>query len=128
MRPIWIVSAAALVMATPAVAQNWVEYGLNSTGTVVSYDPESVRRSGNIVRVWERRDHSRDRTRRERETKTLFRYDCAKETNAPLSEIVYDGRGGVIRSVTLRDYEVREEPIVPESLGQALFDILCAQN
>ena len=82
MKPINILAAAtALVMATtPAFAANWVYIETSDTGTVFSYDADTIRRAGNLVTVWEKWDHSRDKTFRERERMIRSRYQCEERT------------------------------------------------
>ena len=71
MKPINILAATtALVMAaTPAYAANWVYVLTDSNGTVRYYDSDTIQRSGKWVTVWEKSDHSRDKTVKEREKK-----------------------------------------------------------
>jgi hypothetical protein len=82
MKPINILAAATalLMAATPSFAANWVYIGATNTGTVFYVDTDTMKRDGNLVTVWVKWDHSRDKTFKLRETKSRFRFDCAERT------------------------------------------------
>ncbi len=127
MKPINLLGAiAALVMAaTPAYAANWVYVTTDVNDTDFYYDADTIVRSGNQVTVWEKFDHSRDKTVKERERKRRYRYDCAQRTSALLDSIIYypDGKSS---SFTWNAYEQETKPIVPDTVGDVTFKAVCA--
>jgi hypothetical protein len=127
MKPISSLGAAiALIMAvTPAFAANWVYVTTDVNDTDFYYDADTIVRSGNQVTVWEKFDHSRDKTMKERERKRRHRYDCAQRTITLLNSITYypDGK---INSFTWNTYEQETKPIVPDTVGEAKFEAVCA--
>lgn len=126
MKPINMLGAAtALLMAvTPAFAASWVYLITDVNGTDFYYDADTIVRSGTQVTVWEKFDHSRDKTVKERERKRRYRYDCAQRTITLLDSIAYypDGK---ISSFTWNTYEQETKPIVPDTVGVVIFEAIC---
>lgn len=112
MKHIKLIVAAALVMAaTPATAANWVYVLTSSKGTVYYYDADTIQRSGNQVTVWEKWDHSRDKTVKERETKVRYRYNCAERTGTLLQLTQYYPNGK-FETITVKTHEQEEDAII----------------
>lgn len=127
MKPINLLGAAiALVMAaTPAFAANWVYLTTTNNGTDMYYDADTIARSGNQVTVWEKLDHSQDKTFKQRQQTTLIRYDCAGRTRTLLHIISYYP-DGTNKSFTFETYEQEAEPIAPGTLGEGKLEAICA--
>ena len=127
MKPINLLGAAiALVMvATPAFAVNWVYVSSSNAGTDYYYESDTIQRSGNQVTVWEKGDHSRDKTVKQREKKVWYRYDCAERTSTLLQLTKYypDGK---IEMVTWKTYEQEPQAIIPGTIGEVQFEAVCA--
>jgi hypothetical protein len=124
MKPINLLAATtALVMAaTPTYAANWVYVLTDGNGTVRYYDSDTIQRSGKWVTVWEKWDHSRDKTVKEREKKIRGTYDCVQRTSANLSAIFYypDGK------IKTFDFKDEQSPLAPETAGEATLEAVCA--
>ena len=117
--------AVTLGVASPALAVNWVRYNSDARGTVYYYDSDSVRRTGNLVRVWELQDHIQDASVAHRQTKNLIEIDCDADTDDLVSTIQYRADGRVLQSVHLRPHEREARPIVPGSVAEALRQRAC---
>ena len=78
------VICCALMPMAPVYAANWVYVDTNTRGTNVYYDSDTIQRSGNQVTFWQKDDYSRNKTRKERESKSRYRYDCAMRTRVLL--------------------------------------------
>lgn len=123
MKHIKLIAATALVMApTPAFAANWVYVLTDGNGTVRYYDSDTIQRSGKWVTVWEKWDHSRDKTIKERERKIRFTYDCVQRTSGNLSAFYYYP-GGKIKTF---DFKNEQSPLAPETVGEAALEAVCA--
>ena len=127
MKPINLLGAATVLLmaATPAYAVNWVYVSTMDSGTDTYFDADSIRRSGNQVTVWERLDHSRDKTEKERERKKLVRYDCAERTRILINVIAYYP-DGTVKSATWQPYEQEAVPVAPGTVGEATLEAVCA--
>lgn len=125
MKHIKLIAAAALVMAaTPAFATNWVYVTASRDFAFYYYDSDTIQRSGNQVTAWEKTDYSRDKTVKEREKMTRYRYDCAERTRMFLSSTVYYP-DGTNESFTWK-YEQNFRPMVPNTIGEAMLEAVCA--
>lgn len=126
MKPINLLAAAtALVMAaTPAFAANWIYVTQSNVGTVSYYDVDTIQRSGNQVTVWEKWDHSRNKTKKERETRIHGRYDCSERTITSLNINNYfpDGK---IKSVNLETYEQKADSVIPDTSAEKMLEAVC---
>ncbi len=124
MKRIKLIAATALIMAaTPAFAANWVYVLTDSNGTVIYYDADTIQRSGKWVTVWEKWDHSRDKTVKEREKKIRLTYDCVQRTSTNLSAIYYypDEKNKTF------NFKTSEQSFVaPETVGEATLEAVCA--
>lgn len=131
MKPISFIAAAIAVSlasaATPASAANWIYVDETGTGTVHYYDADTLARYGNQVRFWERIDHSRDKTRKEREVRSWQVYDCKSRMSRILQVVTYYPNG---KSETVRfspaQQPLTETAITPGTLGEAMLEAVCA--
>ena len=120
-----LAAATALVMAaTPAFAANWnfVEESINST--VFYYDVDTIKRSGNQVTVWEKWDHSRNKTEKSRQQLLQQKYDCSERRRTLLHSSTYSPDGKV-ETVTWETSQQISEPIVPETISEAMLEAVC---
>ena len=114
----------ALMPIAPAYAANWIYVIEDVKGTVFYYDADTIQRSGNQVTVWEKWDHSRNRTIKEREDKVLNRYYCLERTFTILNWVGYYP-DGTNKSFTWGTYQQTADPIVPETSGELMFKAVC---
>ncbi len=116
-------SAAFVMVSSPAYAVDWVYITTTNTGTVLYYDADTIQRTGNLVTVWEKWDHSRDKTVKEREKKIRLTYDCVQRTSTNLSAIYYypDEKNKTF------NFKTSEQSFVaPETVGEATLEAVCA--
>lgn len=126
MKSIKLLSVTMLAtIATPAFAANWVYVLTNDTGTVYYYDSDTIQRSGQWVIVWEKWDHSRDKTVPQREQKIRWRYDCAGRTSTPLQLTKYFPNR-TNETITWETYQQKAAAIIPETVGEAQLKAVCA--
>jgi hypothetical protein len=114
---------AALPVA-PVYAANWVYVVTSAKNTDYYYDADTLQRSGDQVTVWLRLDHSRDKTKKQRESKDWYRYNCVKRTFTLLYTVNYYPDGKSV-SFSYDTYEQRVNPVVPGSLAEDLLEVIC---
>ena len=95
-----------LAAASSSAAAGWVEVGGNE-GTVACADSGTIRRSGNMVRMWHLLDYANARRiegiKPYLSIKMQDEYDCAQERTRTLSLSLYSGNmgaGEVLGTVT----------------------------
>jgi hypothetical protein len=114
----------SLTPIAPAYAANWVYVYKDTENAVWYYDSETIRRSESQVTVWEKIDHSRDKTVKQRKTISRYRYDCAERTRTLLELTNYypDGKN---ETYTWEAYEQKERAVTPDTAGDAMFRAVC---
>jgi hypothetical protein len=84
----------------------WVEIGYDASGSVWKMRIKDIKNQTNYTpTVWIELDHSKDKTIRYRNTKTLITFDCQGKKSKTLSSITYFANG------TVKDLY---DPIYPE--------------
>ena len=105
-----------------AYRQEWVDYAEDLNGTKYLYKTDSVKRIAGNVEVWEKWDHSKDRSVAYRTTLRLTRMSCASKMVMTASSVNYDRTGRVVSSSEMAsDYRY----LVPETVGMTLWEELC---
>jgi len=117
--------ALAAASPTSAVAQTWIRYGAGQNGTVFYYDSETIRRDGQIVRVWERQDHSQNRSIPYREAKALLVVNCTEQTVGLTYLVTFNADGTIRDTISIPSYRVQHDPAVPGSVSASLLRALC---
>lgn len=120
-----IMTASLLMTTTSAFAAKWVYISSSTSGTDFYFDADTIVRSGEQIIVWERSDHLRDKTYKERESKKRVQYDCEQRTSTLLNLILYYP-DKTIKSYTWEKYEQKAEHTVPDTVGEAKLEAICA--
>jgi hypothetical protein len=108
----------ALTLSAAAVADRWLDVG-GSTNAYEEYvDTQSVRRSGDKVTLWTRRDFVAGQGTAWNE----LEFDCRMRTETILAFIRDDGRS-VSHNVVRPHREAA--PIAPDSAEERIFNIAC---
>lgn len=115
----------ASFLGMPASAASWVYVTTGTSNTSHYYEVETIHRSGTQVTFWEKRDHSRDKTLKERENRVRLRVNCTETTYAILNGIRYFPNGK-IETVDIPAYLQEENVVAPETTGEAMLKAVCA--
>ena len=121
------------MLPTSAHASEWVEISRSTSGTVVYLDVESIRRVEAIryrrefpaIQAWLKYDFTNDRTETLRERVVLTNADCNGQRTATLSIVDRRADGTVAYSNSVEDYDFRYKPSPPDSVGHAVWRVLC---
>ena len=108
--------ACALSMVTPA--ERWVLVGGIANAHQDYLDRESIKRSGNTVTVWTRRDF----VSQQRTAWNEIEVDCATRRDIILSYIE-DNAGSISHNIS-RPHR-GSTAIPPNSVGAEIFDLVC---
>lgn len=126
MKLIMVVAVASLfVKSSPAYAVTWIYVVSDDFGTAHYYDADTIQRSGDKVTFWIKSDHSRDKTLRERETKSRSRYDCTQRTRTLLNLTSYYP-DGTNKSFAFGANVQEENPIAPGTSSELILEAVCA--
>lgn len=116
--------AAAAAGDAPTSPNDWVIITGTSTGTLWRIQRRDIRPGAAYRRVWVKEDHSRDKTKRARETKVLWSVRCSERTISVISAVQYAADGSILGSDSV-SYTPQHVPAVPESVGSDLVDWVC---
>lgn len=121
-----LIGIALLVMPAAAQAAKWFEVATTDTGSVVFVDLESRRGTSALADIWIKIDHSKNATKKARESKELWRFNCASRSVFTRSYVDYAPNGSILHSGSNEpllgsDYE----PIIPESTAEAVYKVVC---
>ena len=104
----------------------------------VYFDKQTIRRSGNQVRVWLMWDSTESRTtssayppRTYLSEKTFAIYDCSGRASKTIQAVRYsqpDASGEVVESQSVREAAVSFAAITPETLGESILEAVCAHS
>ena len=109
---------AGLALAGAADPDRWLHVG-GSAGLYAEYlDRDSVRRSGQTVTLWTRRDFVRGPSTAWHE----IELDCAARTDIILAYVRDDG--GTVSHNVARPHR-GPAPIPPNSAAERIFDLVC---
>lgn len=117
---------AAITSST--YAAEWVKV-YEDNGVTIMVDNLSIQQSADAVTVWERFKYKGTQSNPKISGKKISHsvsremYRCADRSSATLSRVVYDSYGNVLQS---GNWSIPIfSPVVPDTLGEAVLDVLC---
>ena len=114
----WTFALAGLALSAVIQPERWVHVGTHANSHEEYLDRESVKRSGDKVTLWTRRDLVQNQGTAWHE----IELDCAATTETILAFIRDDGRS--ISHNVARPHR-KSSPIAPGSVEERIFDIAC---
>ena len=115
-----------LMMLAGSAWAEWVRYAESEEATFY-FDPATIRKGGNMRRVWELQDLRERGKFGEISRRMRFEYDCKQERYKSLGFSFHTEpmAGG---TVLLSDDERNEwRAIPPDTTGETIFNIVCAK-
>jgi len=117
-----------LLSSTSAYAE-WIPVGGNDPIGMTTYvDPDTIRRKGELVKIWQLNDFKTVQIVGENSflsAKKQREFNCAEERTRILAATQFSGNMGTGRVVWGNSNEQKWEPIVPESIAQTLWEFAC---
>jgi hypothetical protein len=118
-----------LLSNEPAHAE-WVAFNDNA-GMTVYANPDTIRRKGNLVKMWVQYDYKTIQTVAGfpyLSQRTQQQFDCAKERYRFRSSAEFSGNMGGGESVHSKLSEGKWEPVPPDSVAEALWKYACGKK
>ncbi len=118
-----------LAAVSSSAMAEWVEIGVDTKKYIDYVDPETIRKSGNKVKMWEMTDFKTVQEldgKQFMSTKVLKEYDCKEGQSRQLYLSVYSenmGRGNTIISGDRS--EDKWKPTTPGTVGEGLWQFAC---
>ena len=121
-----------LVLSSAPVYGEWVALSTTDDGMTTYADPSTIRRTGDLVKMWALYDYKTIRTVKGKSYlsyKVQREYDCAEERIRYLAFTFFSGNMGSGKVVpTTSDEQQKSEPVQPDSIGLTLFKAACAKQ
>ena len=118
-----------LVLNSGPVYAEWVlTSGNDDAGLTVYVDPDTIRRKGNLVKMWQLYDYKTIQTVAGDSLLSIKRYneyDCTEERTRMLAYTWFSGNMGSGQVVHSDSDEDKWKPVVPDSVAEALWKIAC---
>jgi len=125
MKKLLLTLLVPLLLGTGSAWAEWV--WVAESDTVDKYiDPSTIRKDGNLVKVWEVNALKKRHKDGELSSRVRVEYDCKQERFKFLS---FSFHSGAMASGTTLKSEIgsgRWEDVPPESLGETVLKIVCA--
>ncbi len=125
---------ATLMVVCSVSWADWV-YENNTDSFIIFLDKSTIRKNGNIAKMWELKDFFVAQTdndwKKFKSSKVRRAYNCREEKIAVIAVIDYSGSmgvGDVIASVDLKESNWNWFSIVPDSLGEDQWKIVCGKQ
>lgn len=119
-----------LVLIGTSADAEWIKT-LENPDQIIYLDPQTVRRRGDVVKVWFLRDLKKEMTnvdgngRSAWSIKALDEYECKEEQHRSLANYWYSGHmgsGDLLYSYTTPSNWV---PNMPDTIGQSMWELVC---
>jgi hypothetical protein len=103
-----------------------------SGGYTAYVDPNTVRRKGNLVKMWSLRDFKTRQSNGRNSyfsTKSLDEFDCTEEQLRTHAVYIYPGQMGTGEAVYFNtDLDDKWVPVMPDSMGEAKWEAACGKK
>ena len=121
-----------LVLSSEVVYAGWVlTSGNDEAGLTVFVDPDTIRRKGNLVKMWQLYDYKTVQTVAGDSLLSIKRYnefDCIEERTRMLAYTWFSGNMGSGKVVYSTPDEQQWEPVVPRSINRTLWKVACSKK
>ena len=120
-----------LVLSSGSVCAEWVALGESDSETTVYVDPDTIRRKGDLVKMWELYDFKPIRTVAGNSyfsSKAQIENDCAEERRRTLAFTWFSGNMGSGKVVFSESHEGRWAPVAPDTIGLMLWTFACGKK
>jgi hypothetical protein len=125
----WALITLLVLNNGPAYAE-WVAIGYSESlgGYTVYVDPDTIRRKGDLVKVWALTDYTTIQTVADTSflsSKAQNEFDCAEERQRELAVTWFSGNMGNGNGVWTNSDETTWRPVAPGSVGQGVWKFAC---
>ena len=119
-----VLLVGSLILYNSATASYWMLIDSNDEYSVY-LDRESIKRENNTVKFWLKWEFKKTQLLMKIKYITMNQYyiiDCREKTSDSTNLVAYDSDGEVVFS---KNYPIHMEPIVPDSISESWFKLLC---
>lgn len=121
-----------LTLSSGAAYAGWVlTSGDDEAGLTVYVDQDSIRRKGNLAKMWQLYDYKTVQTVAGDSLFSIKRfneYDCTEERTRMLGYTWFSGNMGLGKVVYSTTEKLQWEPVVPRSINHTLLKVACSKK
>ena len=118
----------SILCSGPACAE-WLGFGKDDRlGAVVYVDPDTIRRKGDLAKMWSLSDYKTGSSDGSLSTKAQIEYDCTEERMRVLAMMGFSGNMGSGTLVSFNSTEGVWIPLAPDSAGYAIWKFACGKR
>ena len=126
----WLLITLLVLSSGPVYAEWELVSGDDEAGLTVYVDRDTIRRKGNLVKMWQLYDYKTVQTVAGDSLLSIQRYneyDCTEERTRMLAYTWFSSNMGKGRVVYKTADEQQWEPVVPRSIDRALWKVACSK-
>jgi hypothetical protein len=127
----WFVLTLLVLSSEPVYAEWVLTSGDDAAGLAVYVDPGTIRRKGNLAKMWQLYDYKTVQTVAGDSLLSMKRfneYDCTEERTRMLAYTWFSGNMGSGKVVYSTPDEQQWEPVVPRSINRTLWNVACSKK
>ena len=116
-----------LVLSSAPAYAEWVEVGITDEATVYA-DPETIRRKGDLVKMWYLHDFKTTQTVLKKSylsSRSQDEYDCTEDRHRALATTSFSGNMGSGKVRSSYSIKGKWEPVPPDAITQSLWKVAC---
>jgi hypothetical protein len=125
----WLLITLLVLSSGPAYAE-WVEIDSSDSngGYTAHVDPDTIRRKGDLVKMWYLFDYKTQQTMRNGSylsERAQGQFDCAEERFRLLALMYSSGNMGIGNTIYTDLNEGKWAPVAPKSIGEVMWKAAC---
>jgi len=127
----WLLLTLQVLSSGPVYAEWVLASGNDEAGLTVYVDPDTIRRKGNLVKMWQLYDYKTVQTVAGDSLLSIKRYneyDCTEERTRMLAYTWFSGNMGSGKVVYSTPDEQQWEPVIPRSINRTLWKVACSKQ
>lgn len=117
-----------LVLSSAQASAEWVEIGTSNNGAMVYVDPDTIRRKGDLVKMWILYDFKAAQTVLNKSylsSRSQDEYNCTEDRHRALATTTFSGNMGSGNVRSSYSIKGKWEPVPSGSIIQALWKVAC---
>jgi hypothetical protein len=127
-----LIALTLLVLSSGPACAEWVKVSdSDEIGKTVYVDPTKIRRNSNLAKMWQFYDYKTVQTVggvRFLSAKEQWEFDCAEDRSRVLALKEYSGNMGSGTVVYTNSQVGKWLPVMPDSIGQTVWNVACGKQ
>ena len=127
----WLLITLLVLNSGPVYAEWVLTSGNDDAGLTVYIDPDTIRRNGNLAKMWQLHDYKTVQTVAGDSLLSIKRYneyDCTEERTRMLGYTWFSGNMGTGKVVYSTNDVQQWEPVISRSIDRSLWKVACSKK